>query len=109
MNQSRLWLFFILIFSFAAPCLYAENNTSWTFFIYIESSHKLHHYALCNINEIMQAKIDENVHILVQLHTGQDIAWRYEITSGQLHLLDTISITGSTATNVINGMQWAVS
>jgi len=54
-----------------------HNKTNWTFLVYIETSHLLHHWVLQNINDMLQTNPAKSVCILIQLHTGKDVAWRY--------------------------------
>lgn len=87
----------------------ASKKSQWTFLIFMESSHLLHHWSFANINAMLRARPASRVRILVQLHTGDDRAWRYKIKHNHLILKDSITITHDPVVDLTSAARWAFS
>jgi hypothetical protein len=99
----------LLLFIFLATNIAYSTDISnqWTFLIYMEGSHEIAHDLIRNINQVVCAKPTLPCTIVVQLHTGDTIAWRYQVKPGALLLQDTITITNESQTDFVNAAQWA--
>jgi hypothetical protein len=99
----KLFAIFLFITITTTNCV-----SDWTFLVYMESSDQMQYWALKNINDMMLAQPNKNVNVLVQLHLGQNIAWRYKVTPGNLKFEGCISIGSNVVDDVVNSMKWAV-
>lgn len=79
----------------------------WTFLLYMESSADLQYWAVANLNAIMAAHPSDDVAILVQLHMGEDTAWRYKIEAGCFRFIEIVSLSHNPVTDAVSSARWA--
>ncbi|MCK5633209.1 hypothetical protein KAH94_05635 [bacterium] len=85
-------------------CCNIFGQADWTIFTYIEASEGLQHEAIKNISDMALGNVPENINMIVQLHTKEDISWIYKIDGNAIILLDIVTITENAKNNIVESM-----
>lgn len=97
------------LYSFGLAFLFCSNlfGASWRIFLYMDATGNLTNMAFKSITDIMRAKPNNNVEVIIQLHAYNNIALRYQINHGLLTFLEEIKLCGNGKQDFINAVSWA--
>lgn len=107
MKINKLLLIFIGFFASFSNIYSAKNVADWTLFIYMESDKDLNDAALKNITDIARAGVPENINVVIQLHTWQEVAWRYVLKGNNISLDSIVNLKLEPEDDLTDGFNWA--
>lgn len=103
-------IFLVLLIVFCSTQIRAKQ-ANWTFLVYMDASEEDGHlskWGLKNINDMAAVGSNEHINVLAQLHTHENVSWRYHIEKGIIKQCETVHIKGDCVQEVTDSMRWAV-
>ncbi len=82
-------------------------SSTWKVFFYIDSSDDLSDMAIKNITDMIKAKPQDNIELLIQLHAYHKAGLRYKVTENSLTFLEEVELKGDPKQDLIDASSWA--
>ena len=103
--------FLALLICLSSIQILAKQPADWTFLVYMDASEEdgyLSKWGLKNLNDMAAVGSNEYVNIVAQLHTHENISWRYHIEKGIIKQCESMQLAGDCVQEVTDSMRWAV-
>lgn len=89
--------------------VFVIHAATWNVLIYMDASDQLCDMAIKNVTDMMQANIDTNCHVSIQLHAYDQTGLRYQLNKNNLCFIGQTELNNNSQQNLIDAAHWAFS